>query len=105
MNFLTDASLLAKILSQIQSGDTPIPIEIFAQAKAKEPSTDALPKFAEIYCSHKRIATLLKESHSGKMIAEWNNIISTADNAPERVEVGPALSSFVAVKDDEELVG
>jgi nucleosome binding factor SPN SPT16 subunit len=102
-NEILRALLTAKILSQVQSGDTPVPIEIFAQARAKDPPTDALPKFAEIYLSQKCVGTLLKESHSGRLITEWESAIAEATNTPTVVEVGPALSSFMAVKDEEEL--
>ena len=94
----------AKFLQQIQEGNPPVPVEIFVQAKAKEPPTDALPKFVEAYTSLKRVGSLVKETSSGKLMTEWEQAISKADNKPEVVDMAPALSAFMAVKDEEEMV-
>ncbi|KAG6331187.1 hypothetical protein ID866_7902 [Astraeus odoratus] len=93
----------AKFLQQIKDGNPPVPIEILIQAKAKEPPTDALPKFVEAYSSHKRVATLVKESHSGKLISEWEQIVSRVEGKPEQVDMAAAVSAYMAVKDEEEL--
>ncbi|KAI0709021.1 FACT complex subunit SPT16 [Earliella scabrosa] len=93
----------AKILSQLKNADSPVPIEFFVQAKAKDPPTDALPRFLQAYTSHDRVATLTKESHSGKLVDEWNKAVSEADKKPALVDMAPAVASFLAVKDEEEL--
>jgi hypothetical protein len=93
----------AKILSQIMEDKTVLPIEVLAQAKAKDPPNDSLPKFAELYASYSRVGTLMKESHTGKLIQSWETAISGKNN-PELVDISPAVSSFMAVKDEEELV-
>ena len=49
------------------------------QAKAKEPPTDALPRFVQAYAAHDRVATLTKESHTGKLIDEWNKAIGESE--------------------------
>ncbi|TCD65412.1 FACT complex subunit spt16 [Steccherinum ochraceum] len=92
----------AKILSQVVGPNSHVPIEIFAQARAKDPPTDAFPRFVEAYCSSQRVATLTKESHTGKLIDDWKAAISAAEKKPEVVDMTPAVSSFLAVKDDEE---
>jgi hypothetical protein len=94
----------AKFLQQIKDGNPPVPVEMLIQAKAKEPPTDALPKFIEAYSSHKRVATLVKESYGGKLMSEWNQGIDKLANKPEQVDMAPALSVLMAVKDEEELV-
>lgn len=81
-----------------------MPIEIFAQAKGKELSNDALPKLVEIYLSKKRVGTLLKEIPLGKLITEWQKAIEESENRPELVDMSSSVSSFMAVKDAEELV-
>ncbi len=81
-----------------------MPVEIFAQAKAKDPPTDALPKFTEAYTSHARVGSLTKEAHTGKLVDEWNKVISEAPTKPELVDMAPAISSFMAAKDEDELV-
>ncbi|KIJ17069.1 hypothetical protein PAXINDRAFT_9925 [Paxillus involutus ATCC 200175] len=93
----------AKFLQQIKDGNPPVPVEMLIQAKAKEPPTDALPKFIEAYSSHKRVATLVKESYGGKLMSEWNQGIDKLANKPEQVDMAPALSVLMAVKDEEEL--
>ncbi|KZT26342.1 FACT complex subunit SPT16 [Neolentinus lepideus HHB14362 ss-1] len=93
----------AKILAQIQNASSPVPIEILSQAKPNEPPTDALPKLVEAFASHQRVGTLLKETQSGKLINEWNQATSQASSTPEMLDIAPALSALLAVKDEEEL--
>ncbi|KAH7889938.1 FACT complex subunit SPT16 [Phlebopus sp. FC_14] len=93
----------AKFFQPIKDANPPVPIEMHVHAKAKEPSTDALPKFIEAYTSHKRVATLVKESYTGKLISDWEQGISQVANKPEEVDIAPAMSALLAVKDDEEL--
>ncbi|KAI0340514.1 FACT complex subunit SPT16 [Trametopsis cervina] len=93
----------AKILTQIKNASPPVPIEILAQAKAKDPPTDAVPKFLEAYTAHLRVGALLKESHTGKLVDEWNKLLSDSPKKPELVDMAPAVSSFMAPKDEDEL--
>lgn len=81
-----------------------MPIEIFVQAKAKQPPTDAVPKFIEAYSTYTRVATLVKETYHGKLITEWNQGIDKLAAKPEQVDMAPALSTVMAVKDEDELV-
>lgn len=96
--------LSAKILSQIQGPNSHVPVEILAQARAKDPPSQALPKFLEVYTTHKRVGTLVKDIHTGKLIDEWTAALNAAEEKPEVVDMAPAVSSLLAVKDDEELV-
>ncbi|KAJ7632236.1 FACT complex subunit SPT16 [Roridomyces roridus] len=92
----------AKILSQIEGTSGPVPVEILAQAK-KEQTNDSLDRFFQLYASKKRVGTLIKEVHRGKLINDWKKLLEAADSKPELVDMGPALSTFMAVKDAEEL--
>ena len=96
--------LLAKILSQVATTKSPVPVNILVLAKGKEPATDALPKFLEAYTSSGRVGTLVKEKHTGKMIDEWNTAVEGAAIKPTVVDIASAISGFVAVKDEEEIV-
>lgn len=96
-------ALSAKILAQLQNS-SPVPLQILAQAKAKEPPTDALPTFTGTYTSMKRVGIVAKDSTSGKLIDDWNKILSEAESKPETVDMSPAVSAILAVKDEEELV-
>ncbi|EMD38571.1 hypothetical protein CERSUDRAFT_113749 [Gelatoporia subvermispora B] len=93
----------AKFLSQIKSSGSPVPIEILVQAKAKDPPTDALPKFLAAYASHSRVGALTKETHTGKLIDEWNKALSESSEKPSVVDVTPAVAASMGVKDEEEL--
>lgn len=79
-------------------------VEIVAQAKAKEAPNDALPKFFDIYSSKKSVGMLTKETHMGKLVSEWNKLGSETSNKPELVDMSPAVSAFMAQKDQDELV-
>jgi len=94
--------LLAKILSQVATPKSPVPVNILVLAKGKEPATDALPEFLEAYTSSGRVGTLVKEKHTGKMIDEWNAAVGGATTKPTVVDIASAISGFVAVKDEEE---
>ena len=88
----------------MQTDSLPIPLELFVQAKAKDPPSDAMPKFLNAYSATKRLGALTKEAQSGQMIDEWGKAVSSADTKPEMVDVSPFISSLLAVKDEEELV-
>jgi len=94
--------LLAKILSQVATPKSPVPVNILVLAKGKEPATNALPEFLEAYTSSGRVGTLVKEKHTGKMIDEWNAAVEGATTKPTVVDIASAISGFVAVKDEEE---
>lgn len=96
--------LLAKILSQAATSKSPVPVNILVLAKGKEPTTDALPKFLAVYTSLERAGILVKEKHTGKMIDEWNAAVESAATKPTVVDIAAAISGFVAVKDEEEIV-
>ena len=81
-----------------------MPVEILAQAKPKDPPSDALPKFVDLYISQKRVGSLLKETHTGKLVGEWDKRLAEATEKPELVEIFQAISTFMSQKDEEELV-
>jgi nucleosome binding factor SPN SPT16 subunit len=94
----------AKILAQIERAEGLVPIKIFVQAKGKEPANDTLPQFLVQYCKSRRVGTFLKEQHTGKLVADWEKLISEAPEKPELVDMSPAISAAMSVKDEEELV-
>jgi nucleosome binding factor SPN SPT16 subunit len=94
----------ARILEQLQKHRAVVPVEIFTLAKSKDPPTDALPRFLSAFTSNQRIGTLSKENYAGKLIDEWNNALVASDKKPEVVDIAPSISTFMSVKDDEELV-
>jgi nucleosome binding factor SPN SPT16 subunit len=58
----------------------------------------------EAFTAHQRIGTLTKEGPKGKAINEWNKALDAAAKKPEIIDIAPAISSLMAVKDEEELV-
>jgi len=88
----------------LQKHKTIVPVELFVQAKAKDPPNDALPRFLQAFTSAERVGTLTKEPCTGKLIDEWNKALSGSNKKPEIVDIAPSVSSFMAVKDEEELV-
>ncbi|KIK63712.1 hypothetical protein GYMLUDRAFT_162320 [Collybiopsis luxurians FD-317 M1] len=101
--FVLCSASKAKILAQVEGSGDSVPVEIFAQAKAKEAPNDALAKFFDIYISKKSVGVLSKETHVGKLITEWTKLVSEASSKPEIVDMSPAVSAFMAQKDQDEL--
>jgi nucleosome binding factor SPN SPT16 subunit len=98
-------SRLAKILSQIEQAIPSVTIEILARAKGKDQSNDtALPMLVERYISASKVGSLTKETPSGKLVSEWQAALTESSSKPEIVDMSPAVSSLMSVKDDEELV-
>ncbi|EIW85375.1 FACT complex subunit SPT16 [Coniophora puteana RWD-64-598 SS2] len=93
----------AKHLQQVKDAHPNVGVEILSMAKGKEPPSDALPKFVEAYSACKRVACLTKETYSGKVYAEWEKALGGLDTKPEIVDLAPAMSTFMAVKDDDEI--
>ncbi|KAJ7024767.1 FACT complex subunit Spt16, N-terminal lobe domain-containing protein [Mycena alexandri] len=91
----------AKILSQIEGPAGVVPVEILI--KGKEPTDDALSRFFALYASKKRVGTLTKEAHRGKLVDEWKKLLADAAEKPELTDMSPALSAVMAVKDADEL--
>ena len=73
-------------------------------AKPAQAQTDAIPKFLEMYTALSRVGHLAKESPTGKLINEWKTALDAANSKPDLVDITPAMSAILAVKDDEELV-
>jgi nucleosome binding factor SPN SPT16 subunit len=63
-----------------------------------------MPKFVQAYSSQSRVATLVKETQTGKLVKEWEAALASANSQPELVDIASSVSSMLAVKDDEELV-
>ncbi|KAF9567635.1 FACT complex subunit SPT16 [Agrocybe pediades] len=93
----------AKILSQVENAAKDVKVEIFARPKGKDATNDALPNFFALYAATKRVGTLVKETPTGKLVTEWQTLVDGSSTKPELVDVGPAVSAFMSVKDEEEL--
>jgi nucleosome binding factor SPN SPT16 subunit len=58
----------------------------------------------ELMCLQKKVGVLSKENVSGPFIEEWKKVYSEVSKDVEEVDVAPAISSALAVKDENELV-
>ncbi|KAG8964979.1 FACT complex subunit spt16 [Tulasnella sp. 419] len=97
------SSSKAKILNQLLAGNPPIPVEILIQAKPKDPPTDSIPKLIQIMSTGKRLGTLLKEQHTGRLVDEWKSTLNASEHKFDQVDVSASLSAMMAIKDAEEL--
>ena len=94
----------AKVLVQIEQANTYIPVQIFSQAKPKDPPNDPFPSLMALYKNHRKVGMITKEKHSGKVADEWNALVKEQDTKIEIVDMSYAVSAFMAIKDEEELV-
>jgi nucleosome binding factor SPN SPT16 subunit len=46
----------------------------------------------------------MKDTASGKLVSEWQAALEGAASKPEVIDMTPAISSLLAVKDEDELV-
>ena len=104
MSYVIFTTSYSKILSQVENASETVPVEIIARPKGKDVSSDAFPRFLALYTSAKTIGILPKENPSGKFVSEWQALVAEAPTKPELVDVTPAYSSFMSIKDKEELV-
>jgi len=56
-----------------------------------------------VFTSNQRIGHLSKETYAGRLIDEWDNVLAASNKKPEMVDIAASISTFMAVKDDEEL--
>ncbi|KAG9016211.1 FACT complex subunit spt16 [Tulasnella sp. JGI-2019a] len=102
ISFLCSAGK-AKFLNQLDTPNSPLPIEILLQAKPKDPPTDSIAKLVTRLLSGKRIGTLTKEQHTGRLVDEWKTAIEASEHKFDNVDISASLSACMAVKDAEEL--
>jgi nucleosome binding factor SPN SPT16 subunit len=91
-------------LGQIESAVKFVTIEIVARPKARDSTNDSLLKFLAVYTSAKKVGVLMKDTASGKLVSEWQAALEGAASKPEVTDMTPAISSLLAVKDEDELV-
>ncbi|KAG8901329.1 FACT complex subunit spt16 [Tulasnella sp. 403] len=100
--FLCSASK-GKILNQLLGQNQPLPVEILLQAKPKDPPTTSIPKLIQVMSTGKRIGTLTKEQHTGRLVDEWKVALDASNHKFDSVDISASLSTCMAVKDQEEL--
>ncbi|KAI7350356.1 FACT complex subunit [Hortaea werneckii] len=81
-----------------------IPLEIVVRGKDAEENAKQLERCLDtIKNAGKRVGVITKEQSSGPFVNEWKNAFSEISKEVEEVDISPALSSVMAVKDENEL--
>ena len=57
-----------------------------------------------MYSKLTRVGALVKEEGSGKLVDEWRKAVDSSNSKPEQKDIASAISTLLAVKDEEELV-
>ncbi|TKA23656.1 FACT complex subunit spt16 [Salinomyces thailandicus] len=92
----------AAYLEPLKGGKTPV--EIIVRGKDADENAKQFERCLEtIKAAGKKVGVLTKELSSGPFVNEWKMAFSEISKEVEEVEIGPALSSVMAVKDENEL--
>ena len=92
----------ATYLEPLKDGKTPI--EVFVRGKDAEENAKQFEKCKEaIKSAGSKVGVLTKDTSTGPFIADWKAAFSELSKDIEEVDIGPALSAVMAVKDENEL--
>ncbi|KAI6867409.1 FACT complex subunit [Hortaea werneckii] len=81
-----------------------IPLEVVVRGKDAEENAKQFEHCLDtIKTAGKRVGVITKEQSSGPFVNEWKNAFSEISKEVEEVDISPALSSVMAVKDENEL--
>ncbi|KAI7236663.1 FACT complex subunit [Hortaea werneckii] len=81
-----------------------IPLEVVVRGKDAEENAKQFERCLDtIKNAGKRVGVITKEQSSGPFVNEWKNAFSEISKEVEEVDISPALSSVMAVKDENEL--
>ncbi|ORX52677.1 SPT16-domain-containing protein [Hesseltinella vesiculosa] len=88
----------ADILDTLKNG--PVPVDIIRRGKNIEQNVPVYAPLVEAV-ANKRVGVIPKDQFKGKNVDEWTQALGS--NSFENVDLTPALSATLVVKDDEEL--
>ncbi|KAF1344690.1 transcription elongation complex subunit [Delphinella strobiligena] len=92
----------ATYLEALKDGKTPIEILVKGKDEAEnKKNTERLLDL--IKTAGKKVGTVAKDSSSGPFITEWKNSFSEISKEVDEVDITPAISSTLSVKDEKEL--
>ncbi|UJO25114.1 FACT complex subunit spt16 [Fulvia fulva] len=92
----------ATYLEALKDGKTPV--EIIVRGKDAEENAKQFEKINEtIKNAGKKVGTITKESSTGPFMAEWKTAFAEISKDVEEFDVSVALSTVMAVKDENEL--
>lgn len=76
-------------------------LEIIKTAGVRK--ANALPG-SELTCAQKKAGVIAKDNQTGPFVTEWKNAFAEISKEVEEVDIAPALSHAMSVKDEDELV-
>lgn len=95
--------VVAKHLEPLKGGK--IPVEILVRGKDEAANSQIFKDLAEVIKkSGKKIGVIAKDSAQGPFVNDWKKVYPSEVEGVEEVDVAPVFSSFLAIKDDAELV-
>lgn len=93
----------AKHLEPLKGGK--IPVEILVRGKDEAANSQIFKDLAEVIKkSGKKVGVIAKDSAQGPFANDWKKVYPSEVEGVEEVDVAPAFSAFLAIKDDAELV-
>ncbi|KAJ1959536.1 FACT complex subunit spt16, partial [Dipsacomyces acuminosporus] len=94
----------AKILSPLESTPGGVPIEIFIHTKDAAKNQEIFDKtIAAIKDCGPNVGVLGKEQTNGKLVEEWASALAPSKSSLTEINIGPAISKALALKEDVEL--
>ncbi|KAI8322331.1 FACT complex subunit spt16 [Martensiomyces pterosporus] len=94
----------AKILHPLQAAPGGVPIEIFIHTKDAVKNQEVFDKtIAAIKSCGSNVGVIAKEQPAGKLVDEWTSALASSKSDFTEINVGPALSKVLALKEDAEL--
>ncbi|KAI8393680.1 FACT complex subunit-domain-containing protein [Radiomyces spectabilis] len=92
----------ADVLETVKRGDKQVPVDIIRRGKNIEQNVPLYEPLVEAL-SGKRVGVIVKDKFKGKNVDEWNRAWKQAGKSFEEVDIAPAVSACLAVKDEEEV--
>ncbi|KAK3697346.1 FACT complex subunit spt16 [Vermiconidia calcicola] len=92
----------ATYLEPLKDGKTPV--EVLVRGKDAEENAKQFERCLNIIKNAgKKVGTIGKDSSTGPFVQEWKTAFADISKDVEEVDIGPALSATMAVKDENEL--
>ncbi|GAB7359749.1 hypothetical protein MBLNU230_g6921t1 [Neophaeotheca triangularis] len=92
----------AQYLEPLKDGKTPV--EIMVRGKDEQENAKQFERCLEtIKSSGKKVGVLQKETSAGPFVTAWKSALSEISKEVEELDIAPAISAAMAVKDEKEL--
>lgn len=82
-----------------------MPVEILVRGKDAAENTKQFERCLDlIRTTGKKVGVITKDNQAGPFVTEWKNAFAEISKEVEEVDIAPALSAAMSVKDEKELV-